>query len=149
MSFYLTILTIHSDLRWLVLLFGIVSVVIGLVGWQKQLAFRPLGRTAGIVFIATFDVQFLLGLWLYVISPIVRFALIDIRSAMKQHEARFFTVEHITIMLLALIVAHLGWRRAKAGATGAASYRSMFWWNLVALLLILAAIPWWRPLLRY
>jgi hypothetical protein len=65
---------------------------------------------------------------------------------------RFFGVEHIATMLIAVAVAHVGRVRSKR-KQGAARYRSTLVFQSIWLLLTLAAIPWpgldiARPLFR-
>jgi hypothetical protein len=66
------------------------------------------GKTAGSRGgdLAALDVQFLLGLGLYATSPLVRSAWMNLAEAMKAHEQRFFALEHLTSMLLAIALAH-------------------------------------------
>jgi len=73
---------------------------------------------------------------------------------MKDSFQRFFTIEHSLMMLLAWILVHVGRTSAKRAATDAAKHKKMLLFFGLALLLILAAIPWpfrteiARPLLR-
>ena len=146
--YYPTILTIHSYWRWLVLLSACTVLIVAVLGWKRRLCFRPLGRRAGLLHVAVLDVQLLLGLGLYSVSPYVRVAWMNMAAAMKQHEPRFFGVEHITTMFLAVAVAHVGSWRCQRTHTDRSSYLNMLGWFGASLALILAGIPWWRPFLR-
>ena len=74
---------------------------------------------------------------------------------MKNSYDRFFTVEHTTMMILAWILVHVGRTSVKRASTDAAKHRKMLLFFGLALLLILAAIPWpfrteiARPLFRW
>jgi hypothetical protein len=72
----------------------------------------------------------------------------DMGTAMRVRELRFFGLEHPLQMVIALTLVHLGRARSRKAAELALKYR----WALVcftlAALLIVIAIPWWRPLLR-
>ena len=104
----------------------------------------------GTIFVTLMDFQFLLGLLLYFgASPIVRMALQNMSVAMKDHELRFFAVEHTTYMFLAVVCAHLGAVLARRGKTDRAKYRGAAISYVISVLLILAGIPWWRPLFRF
>lgn len=58
-------------------------------------------------------------------------------EVMKDATMRFWAVEHITTMLIAIVLITIARGKAKKGVYGAAS-----WLYLIALLLILAGIPW-------
>ena len=74
---------------------------------------------------------------------------------MKNGHDRFFTVEHSLMMILAWILVHVGRTSVKRASTDAAKHRKMLLFFGLALLLILAAIPWpfrteiARPLFRW
>jgi len=60
------------------------------------------------------------------------------KEVMKNGAVRFWAVEHITSMILAIVLITIGHIRLKKGAK--ASTTATFY--LIALLLILSAIPW-------
>ena len=148
MNTYTILLTVHSYWRWLVLLAGAAAVVIGMLGVGKRLPFVPLGRRVSLLFVSVVDIQLLLGLWLYAISPVVRDAWRNMAAAMKQHELRFFAVEHTTTMLIAIVLAHVGSWRCKRAIGDPSKFRNLLGWDVAALAVMLAGIPWWRPLFR-
>ncbi len=76
-------------------------------------------------------------------------------AAMKNASVRFFTVEHALMMIIAWLLVHIGRSSVKRADTDAAKHRRMLLYFGIALLLILAAIPWpfrteiARPLFRW
>jgi hypothetical protein len=78
-------------------------------------------------------IQAVLGLILYSMSSSVQFH----SATMSDSLLRFFTVEHVFGMLVAVILVTLGHRRCKTGAS-----KAMFWFYTIALLIILLSIPW-------
>jgi hypothetical protein len=146
---YSVVLGFHGLLRWLVLGAGVAAIVVAASGWRgRKPATRAL-RQFGILFVAAMDLQFLLGLILYVwLSPVTRMAFQNMAAAMKTHELRFFTVEHTTYMLIAVILAHVGAAISRKGKTDRTKYRGATIAYCLSLLLVLAGIPWWRPLVR-
>ncbi len=95
------------------------------------------------------DLEFLVGLILYFgASPITKMAFQNMATAMKDHEMRFFAVEHTFYMFLAVILAHVGGALSRKARTDLVKYRGAAICYSVSLLLMLAGIPWWRPLLR-
>lgn len=151
---YVVVLFIHSWLRYVVLGLGLWVLAIGARGRGANAAWTKPHDRAHVFFLAALDTQLVLGLLLYfVLSPITAAAFADFGAAMKDPPLRYFGVEHIATMLLAIIVAHVGRIRAKR-KEGSARYRTTFITQLVWLLLTLAAIPWpgldiGRPLFRF
>jgi uncharacterized membrane protein YozB (DUF420 family) len=154
LTVYTALLFLHSWLRWLVLVAGLVVIAKGFAGSRAGRAFTPGDRKAGLLFVVSLDVQFLIGLVLYfVASPITRAAFADFKGAMRDAILRFFPVEHTALALLAVAVAHIGNSRARRAGSDAARHRTLAIFFTIALLLLLAAIPWpgrtmGRPLFR-
>jgi hypothetical protein len=145
------ILPFHNLIRWVVLIAGVLVVGRALWGWLGKKAWAKAERILGLVFTITIDMQLLLGLLLYfVYSTITRTALQDFGAAMSNDGLRFFAVEHAFLMLLAVIFAHVGSVATKKGSDPAAKYKRAVLWFGLALLVILAGMPWppVRPLLR-
>ena len=68
---YGIVLLLHSLLRWLVLIAGLLAAARGISGWRSRRPWTLPDERAGLWFTMTLDLQFLLGLLLYgVLSPI-------------------------------------------------------------------------------
>jgi hypothetical protein len=144
---YAIVLSLHNVLRWLVLVAGVLAVVEAIRGWTGARPWRIGG--AGRLFPISLDVQFLVGVLLYaVLSPTTRAAFADFGAAMRAPQLRFFAVEHAVLMVLALVAAHLGKVLAPKAADDAGRHRRAAVWYGLALLLVLAGMPWFRPLFR-
>ena len=61
---------------------------------------------------------------------------------MSDKMTRFLGVEHMVGMLIAIILITVGYKKIKAGETDGKKFKSMFSYYGIALLLILASIPW-------
>jgi hypothetical protein len=145
---YTLLLYLHSYNRWLVLLAAAVALWTSWRGWLGGGAWGRTEDIAARAFRGLLDLQVLLGLVLYGLSPIVRTALGDLNTAMSVKELRFFGVEHITGMLIALAFLHAGSARIRRAPTNAAQLRQAAIWQTLAAVSILVSIPWWRPLVR-
>jgi hypothetical protein len=147
---YSAVLLIHSWLRWVALVAGIAAVL-ALARGQRDTA---RGERWGLFFMITLDLQLLLGVLLYfVLSPFTREALADFGAAMENAPLRFFAVEHVVLMLVAIVLVHVGRVLARKATSVDVKRRRMLICFGIALLLILAAIPWpgmaaGRPLFR-
>ena len=63
-------------------------------------------------------------------------------SAMKDPITRYWTVEHITLMIIAVILITIARLSMKKLKTDTAKHKRLFFLNIIALVFILAAIPW-------
>lgn len=134
-------LILHSLLRWVVLVTGIAAAARGFMGKGKP--WTAADSRAGLLFIAVLDLQFLLGLLLYVfLSPTVRTAFLDFGAAMKDPMLRFFAVEHALGMIVALTLAHIGRARTKKATPDDRKFRAAAVFYTLALVVILLSIPW-------
>ncbi len=84
----------------------------------------------------TFHLQVLLGIVLYFISPKVQFT----AEMMKSDLLRFYTMEHISLMFISIVLITLGYLRAKKKMESA--HKQILVFYAIALLLVLIAIPW-------
>ena len=137
----------HGYNRWLVLLAAAFALFASYRSWLGGRAYGRGEALASRSFLGLLDLQVLLGLVLYALSPIVRTGLADLGAAMGVRELRFFSVEHITGMLVALAFAHVGAARVRRASTDGARLRQAAIWQTLAVVSILVSVPWWRPLL--
>lgn len=130
---YAGLLHAHSGLRWIVLILIIVTVISVMGGLSGNKAMTAGQKKLSLFSLIATHTQALLGLLLYFMSPKVQFS----NQTMSNDIYRFFTMEHTLMMLIAVILVTLGNRHAKAGST-----KKVFWHYFLALIIILAAIPW-------
>jgi hypothetical protein len=150
---YSVMLLVHSYLRWLVLIAGVVMLVRSVRGMKSGI-WSDGDNRAQLGFVSVLDIQLLLGLVLYfVLSPITVAFLANPKASMKIAQLRFFGMEHITMMLIAIILVHVARARGKRMDDGKARHRLSLITTLVWLVLTVASIPWpgmqyGRPLFR-
>ena len=144
---YLFLRDLHSLLRWIVIMACLWALLRVWSGFFGRSAWTRKDQLAGLIFTSLLNVQFILGLILYAISPILRAAFSNFAAAMKDSALRFFAVEHFAGMLLAVIIAQVGYSIAKRATTDRAKFlRSAVAYSFAGLLII-ASIPW--PFLKY
>lgn len=142
---YNGLLHAHNGLRWLVLVSLLLAIILGFYGWITKKEWKGSDGKAGLFLMIFMDLQFLVGLILYVfISPTTRLAFRDFGAAMKNADLRFYAVEHLLMMLIALILVHIGRGRTKKAGAGWKRHRNAVIFYTISLLIILAAIPWDR-----
>jgi hypothetical protein len=143
---YLALLHTHNLTRWLVLIAAVAALAIALAGRAGKLPFGRGNRIANTAFVATMDLQLVLGLLLYFVSPLVQAGLANMSAAMGDAALRFFVVEHATFMIVAVALAHVGSVMVRKAKDDAAKHtRTLIWFGL-ALVVVLAGIPWQRAL---
>ncbi|MDQ8145198.1 MAG: hypothetical protein P3A32_03595 [Gemmatimonadota bacterium] len=140
------ILAIHNILRWAVLLTGLLALVQAARGLDGRTPFAKT-RPLLLAFTANLHLQLLLGLALFVVSPTVKAYMADMAGTMRDGSRRFFIAEHPTLMVAAVLLATIGGVVAKNAADDAARHRRALVFTVITMLVLLAGIPWSRPLL--
>lgn len=142
---YTGFLHLHDILRWLLLIVMVVTVVKYLVGWFGNQAWTKSDNTLGIVFTSLMDLQLLTGLVLYFfLSPLTKIAFSDMGAAMKNPDLRFYAVEHLSMMLIAVVLVHIGRAKSKKAILDVSKFKTGAIYFLIAMAFILAGIPWGR-----
>jgi uncharacterized membrane protein YozB (DUF420 family) len=148
MTLFEFILAVHNILRWIVLVLLLIALVRAFWGWFGNREWTSTDGKVGMFYSVSLDVQLLLGLILYfVLSPITRIAFSDFGAALANTDLRFFVFEHVLMMVLAVIFAHVGVATAKRAAEPVIKHRRTAIWFSLSLLAILLGMPWLRPLL--
>jgi cytochrome c biogenesis protein CcdA len=146
MSMYEAALVLHSLFRWFVIAAGAVAIARAAGGLASHRPWTPADAAASRWFVTAMSVQFVVGLLLWAfLSPFGASALADMAGAMKDPTRRFWAVEHITMMILSLGVAHVGAARVRKARGDARKHRSAVIFFALSLVLALIAIPWTGP----
>jgi uncharacterized membrane protein len=141
---YDAILTIHSLFRWVVLLTALFAIFRFASGWLSKRQYTGADDGARKFFTISLDIQFLLGLILMFVSPIIASLFADFKGGMANSEIRFFGMEHTLLMLVAVVLGHIGGAMAKKPTDDATRFRKGTIFFVLSLVLILVGIPWWR-----
>lgn len=135
------VLVLHNLLRWAVLLFGLWTLLNALTGVFGKRKFTAGDNRSNLLFMISCDIQLLLGLILYFSNSWFD-RLKDLGNNMKDPYNRFFTMEHISLMLVAWVLVHVGRASVKRAGTDASKHKRMLVFFGIAILLILVSIPW-------
>jgi hypothetical protein len=139
---YSFLLALHSLVRWLVLISLVIAIFNALWAWKQARPFQKKDNLLRIVTLSIAHTQATLGLILYVISPIVQYFYQNFGTAIHLRQIRFFGMEHITVMLSAVVVITIGAVKSKKQHNDTARFKTLAIWFGIALLLILSSIPW-------
>ena len=145
---YTGLLHTHNMFRWLVLIVMVLAVVFAFAGWFGKKGWKKTDKVTGLLLVIFMDIQFLVGIILYAfVSPITKAAFADFGAAMSNPSLRFYAVEHITLMIIALVLVHIGRSKSKKASRPVNQQRAAAIYYTISLILILAAIPWDRALM--
>ena len=134
----------HSALRWALLIFLVFGFARSLMGWMQKREFGRMEDNFSKLALIFAHIQLLVGFGLYFISPIVKAGLDDMGAAMKEPQLRFWTVEHVLAMVIAIALITIGRVRAKKATDAVVKHKNIAIFFGIALVLILARIPWDR-----
>lgn len=146
------VLNVHSWMRYVVIATCLWSLM--RAAMSKGRPWTPADARASRLFVISLDLQVLLGLLLYlVLSPFTKQAMSDMGAAMKVGALRFWVVEHLLGMIVAVALAHIGAVKIRKASGDARRHRLTLIFFGLALLAIFASIPWpgmpaGRPLFR-
>jgi membrane protein implicated in regulation of membrane protease activity len=136
--FYQILQHLHSINRWVVLVFLILAIISAFQGWSGTKTYTESDRKKALFAFIFTHVQLVLGLILYFISPYVSYE----SGVMKDKLLRFYTVEHFSMMMIAIILITIGYSVAKRRKTDQSKFRTTGIYYLIGLIIILASIPW-------
>ena len=150
---YSAVLLIHSWVRWAAVVAGLAATVLAFTSRSEAPGPTRVDRW-GLIYLITLDIQLLLGLLLYfALSPNTAAIFTNFGAVMRDPGARFWAVEHITLMLVAAVLVHVGRMLARKAATPGAKRTRLLVCFTLATIAMLIAIPWpgmraGRPLFR-
>lgn len=138
------ILQLHSIFRYLILITLILAIYFAFQGKKTGAPYSGRTKKAGFYTMILADLQLLMGLVLYAIYLYTStgFKIKRLKDQLEVSSFRFFILEHAVIMFIALVLIHIGYAKAKKAESAITANKSQFTWFLIALILILVAIPW-------
>jgi len=151
---YSSALWLHSWLRWAVLVTGLVAWLRAVSGKTARRPWTPQDELWGLLLTISVDLQFVVGLVLYVfLSPITRLGLRNFGAAMQINVARFFTIEHLIGMIVGIALVHIARVKIRKAADPDRKHRLALVFYGIALVVMIISIPWpglpvARPLFR-
>ena len=136
MTLYSFLLHLHSGFRYIVLLLVLLAILRAWLGWLGKVAYSESHRKLNLFALISVHTQLLIGFVLYFVSPFVTFG----SDTMKEATTRYWTVEHLTGMLIAIALITIGHSRSKRGATSDAKHKSIAIFYTLALAVIVIII---------
>ncbi len=146
MNLHLALKHLHSGWRYVVLVLIILAIINAFSGWFGKNNYTPGNRKLNLFTLIAFHIQILIGLVLYFVSPKVRFD--DMAMAMKDSISRYWTVEHILMMIIAAVLVTIGHSKSKKISESYKKHKTIaIFYTLAAIIVIVAVqmsgIPVW------
>ena len=139
---YPILLTLHSFTRWLVLATLISSIYKASRGYFQRKSFSKFDNSLRHWTATAAHIQLVLGVILYIKSPVIKYFWANFSTAFKQLDNVFFGLYHFLFMIISVVLITVGSALAKRKLTDQEKYRTMLIWFSISLLLIFLAIPW-------
>ncbi|MDB5252939.1 MAG: hypothetical protein JWP27_2108 [Flaviaesturariibacter sp.] len=142
MSLYEIMLKAHSGGRWVVLILLLIGIFRSLSAGTNNFTVRD--QRIGLLLTIAADLMLVVGIYLYVAGP-WGYKQIDANgmgATMKNAGSRFFAMEHLVGMLVAIVLLHIGKAQGKKDLPHRTKHRRTVIFYVLALLLMLAMIPW-------
>lgn len=136
------VLLTHNILRWAVLLFGLWTLLNALTGVLSKRSYTGRDNKVNLFFMISCDIQLLLGLILYFNNGWFDMLKTNAKEVMKDGTTRFFALEHFLMMVIAWLLVHVGRSMVKRADTDTKKHRKSLLFFGLAIVLILAMIPW-------
>ncbi len=127
----------HSGMRWIVLIL-ILAAIFNAIAAKKSGKYEKKDKMLNLFAMVFLHIQLLLGIVLYFISPYVSFA----EGWMKNAITRFYGMEHVLLMLIAITLITIGRKKAEKASLAANKHAAIVKFYTIGLILILVAIPW-------
>jgi membrane protein DedA with SNARE-associated domain len=113
-----------------------IAILRAFAGWFGKKAYSNGNRKFNLFTMISVHTQILLGLILYFLSPNVKFA----GGVMKDATARYWTVEHISMMIIAMILITIGHSKSKKAVLPEAKHKAIAVFYSLAIVIIVIAI---------
>jgi uncharacterized membrane protein YoaK (UPF0700 family) len=125
-------LHLHSILRWVILILLLAAL-------YHAFARKAALKQSSLWLMIASHIMLVVGLYQLIAGRygITKFKIPEGVELMKDKFLRFYWIEHPLMMFIAIVLITVARAKAKRG-----SYKNAGWLLLVALLLILAAVPW-------
>lgn len=135
------LLILHSWLRWVLLALFVIVIYRSYTGKNSGKNYTSDDKRWNTFLIACMHSQLLIGLILYFSSPMMKGIMASFGESMKNAESRFWSVEHITGMIIAIVIAQVGSIRIKKELVDSNKFNIGIKYYSIALLVILLMIP--------
>ena len=139
---YEGLLHLHNFLRWVILIFLLLSIFRHLTAGNQPYGGKDKGF--GLPLLIATHLNAVIGIYQWIVS-IWGLKMIQqngMGGVMKDSVTRFWAIEHPLMMLIAAILITIGYGQRKSKHTARVQRRRAMIYYLLALIVILLAVPW-------
>jgi len=138
---YTGLLHLHRMIAYIALILIFITMLKAMFGMMNHKTFTEGDRKLGLFALISGHIQLLLGLALMFIGPVMsHFS--NMGEVMKNSELRFLVIEHPLTMIIGIILITVGYSKSKKADTDRGKFKSMAFFYLLGLALILSRVPW-------
>ena len=137
-------LSFHSGWRYVILILMILAIVYARLSSKGKKPFAGITKKMGMFTMIAADIQLVIGLVLYFffLAAQTNFKIGKLKDQMEVPMFRTIAMDHIIGMLIALVLIHIGYAKAKKALNDIEAGKKLFTYYLIALIIILISIPW-------
>ncbi len=135
------LLMTHNVVRWLVLLLALYAITKSARGLLKNQDYTKQHNFSRILFVSVIHLQALLGIILYFSRGWAN-NLVSAFADMGNKAMRFWSIEHMFGMILAVVLIQIGSSKTKKAENVRMKHKTSLKFFLIGLIIILATIPW-------
>jgi uncharacterized membrane protein YidH (DUF202 family) len=129
---------LHSGLRWVALLL-LIYAILNAIAARSSNEYTKKDKMVNLFTMVSLHLQLVIGLVLYFFtSGKVSF----VTDWMKNGALRFYNLEHISLMIIAIALVTFARGKAERSSDVSVKHKKIRIWYTIALILILASIPW-------
>ena len=135
------LVALHSYNRYLILAALLFVLYRAYSGWRGQKRFEKVDNTASVALLGLSHLQLLIGLIMYAFtSTWTQTAFANFGAAMKDPMQRYFAVEHILAMIIAVTFVQLGRTLSKKATDDTEKHRKLAIYTTIALVIIVGTL---------
>ncbi len=134
----------HSGWRYIIIILMLLGIWFGYQTSKGKKPFAGSTRKMGMFTMIAVDIQLVVGLvlYFYFLSRYTNLQINKLKGQMGAPEFRSIAVDHVVGMMIALILIHIGYSKAKKATTDISAGKKQFTYFLIAFIIILISIPW-------
>jgi uncharacterized membrane protein len=134
---------IHSYWAYIVLLILIIAVINAIIGFTSKKEFKANDLRISLFALITAHIQLILGFMAYYTSLYYEtMQNVGMGEVMKNSDLRKPLIEHPLLIIIAIALITIGFSKHKKKTADTAKFKTIAIYYAIALILILAVIPW-------
>ena len=138
---YDIVIKVHIVVSTCFFISGVVLLTLSVAGWvnKKEGRMRQFNRFS-IIFLTLLYLQLTTGLLLYFfLKPDISASMTSLAEAMEKSALRFWAIEHVSLMIFALILSQIGWLFIRHLKENVRKYKAASFYYGISFLVVLTS----------